>query len=59
MKRKEIKKIAQRIWALEQKIRQGKNVQLAQREIEEIMSILSFEEILELDNYITINFLKT
>ena len=59
MKRKEIKKIAQRIWTLEQKIRQGKNVQLAQREIEEIMSILSFEEILELDDYITTNFLKT
>lgn len=59
MKEKKIKKIAQQILELEQNIRQGKNVQSAKQKIENIMSTLSFEEALELDEYIMINFLKS
>lgn len=59
MKKKTIKKLAQQIWDLEQDLRKGINVQSAQNKIEEIMSTLSFEEVLELDDYITMNFLKS
>lgn len=59
MKKKTIKKLAQQIWDLEQDLQKGINVQSAQNKIEEIMSTLSFEEVLELDDYITMNFLKS
>lgn len=59
MKKKTIKKLAQQIWDLEQDLQKGINVQSAQNKIEKIMSTLSFEEVLELDDYITMNFLKS
>ena len=49
---KELKKIAQRIINLEEQIRLGKDVKSAQNKIQEIMSALSTEEMLMIDDYI-------
>lgn len=49
---KELKKIAQRIINLEEQIRLGKDVKSAQNKIQEIMSALSTEEMLIIDDYI-------
>lgn len=51
-KEKELKKIAQRIINLEEQMRLGKDVKSAQNKIQEIMSALSTEEMLMIDDYI-------
>lgn len=51
-KEKELKKIAQRIINLEEQMRLGKDVKSAQNKIQEIMSALSTEEMLIIDDYI-------
>ena len=49
---KRIRILSQKIYKLEQEISQGKNVKTNQEKIENIMSTLSFAEVIELDNYI-------
>lgn len=49
---KHIKILAQKIVDLESEMRLGKNVQENQKKIENIISSLSFEDIIEVDNYI-------
>ena len=51
-KEKELKKIAQHIINLEEQMRLGKDVKSAQNKIQEIMSALSTEEMLMIDDYI-------
>lgn len=49
---KYIKLVAQKIVEAEKKLLLGKNVQENQQKIEDIMSSLSFEDVLLLDDYI-------
>ena len=48
-----IKFLSEKIVALEKEMRLGKNVQENQDKIENIMSTLSIEEMLQVDDYIT------
>ncbi|MCC8068677.1 MAG: hypothetical protein LIO71_02800 [Ruminococcus sp.] len=48
-----IKFLSEKIVALEKEMRLGKNVQENQDKIENIMSTLSIEEMLQIDDYIT------
>ena len=59
MKRDKKEKIALQIVALENNARLGKNIKEVQNKIEKIMSTLSIEEILEIDDYIISNNLLT
>ena len=52
MKRKEKRTLMRKIVKLEEKLKLDKNNQSIQNQIQEIMSALSLEEILELDDYI-------
>lgn len=52
MKRKEKRTLMRRIIKLEEKLKLDKNNQSIQDQIQEIMSALSLEEMLELDDYI-------
>lgn len=52
MKDKEIKCLSEQIVALEKEMRLGKNVKENQDKIENIMSTLSIEEMLQIDDYI-------
>lgn len=52
MKRKEKRTLMRRIVKLEEKLKLDKNNQSVQNQIQEIMSALSLEEMLELDDYI-------
>jgi hypothetical protein len=49
---KRIIRLANKIAELENEIRQGKNVEAAQSEIEKITATLSFEEMMEIDERI-------
>lgn len=49
---KRITRLANKIAELENEIRQGKNVEAAQSEIEKITATLSFEEMMEIDERI-------
>lgn len=49
---KRIRILSQKIYKLEREISEGKNVKTNQEKIENIMSTLSFAEVIELDNYI-------
>jgi hypothetical protein len=51
-KNKHLKLLAEKIVLLEKELELGKNVKENQAKIEEIILSLSFEEVLELDNYI-------
>jgi hypothetical protein len=51
-KNKHLKLLADKIVLLEKELELGKNVKENQAKIEEIILSLSFEEVLELDNYI-------
>lgn len=50
---KRIKRIAQKIVNLEKELQLGKNVKENQQKIEDIMSSLSVEDMLQIDEYIT------
>lgn len=50
---KRIKRIAQKIVNLEEGLQLGKNVKENQQKIEDIMSSLSVEDMLQIDEYIT------
>lgn len=50
---KRIKRIAQKIVNLEEELQLGKNVKENQQKIEDIMSSLSVEDMLQIDEYIT------
>lgn len=52
---KQLRRIAKEIIFLEKELRLGKNVKENQDKIENIMSALSFEEVLYLDAYIQEN----
>jgi len=52
MNKREQKKIANRVAKLERNISLGKNVKEAQAEIENIMTTLSIEDFIYIDNYI-------
>lgn len=52
MKNKDKKLLAKKIVKLEQRMRQDKTDKSAEQEIEKILSSLSLEDILELDEYI-------
>ena len=52
MKRKEKRTLMRKIVKLEEKLKLDKNNQSIQDQIQEIMSALSLEEMLELDDYI-------
>lgn len=52
MKRKEKRTLMRRIVKLEEKLKLDKSNQSIQDQIQEIMSALSLEEMLELDDYI-------
>ena len=52
MKRKEKRTLMRKIVKLEEKLKLDKNNQSIQNQIQEIMSALSLEEMLELDDYI-------
>ena len=47
-----LKEVANKIYSLELECQEGKNVQENQQKIENIMSSLSFEDVLLLDDYI-------
>ena len=49
---KDMKKIAEKIVELEKEMQLDKNVQKNEKKIENILLSLSFEEVLELDEYI-------
>lgn len=57
MNKREIKKIARQIFELEKNIELGKDVKENMDKIEEIVSHLSFGELIQLDVYITEKFL--
>ena len=50
---KRIKRIAQKIVNLEEELQLGKKVKENQQKIEDIMSSLSVEDMLQIDEYIT------
>lgn len=52
MKKQKLKKMAQKIIDLEKECQQGKNVQENMAEIYNIISALSFEDLLQLDDYL-------
>jgi len=58
MKEKKIKKLAQEIWALEQEMELGRNVQENKEKMYILMSALSLEELVQLDDYIFSQYLK-
>lgn len=55
-KNKKIKQIAEKILKLERECQEGKDVQENMAKIEKITSILSLEDMLEVDDYITKKF---
>lgn len=58
MQRAKLRVIATNIMLCEKEIRQGKNVKENENKIKEYMSILSMEDVLQMDEYIMKNFDK-
>lgn len=58
MQRAKLRVIATNIMLCEKEIRQGKNVKENENKIKEYMSVLSMEDVLEMDEYIMKNFDK-
>lgn len=58
MQRAKLKVIATNIMLCEKEIRQGKNVKENENKIKEYMSVLSMEDVLQMDEYIMKNFDK-
>lgn len=51
-----LKEVANKIYSLELECQEGKNVQENMTKIEEIMSSLSFTEVMQIDEYLTTKF---
>lgn len=58
MQRAKLRVIATNIMLCEKEIRQGKNVKENENKIKEYMSVLSMEDVLQMDEYIMKNFDK-
>lgn len=59
MNKKEKRKIAEKIVKLENQLNLGKDCQSAMEEIQKIVNTLSLEDMLEIDEYITVKKLLT
>ena len=59
MNKKEKRKIAEKIVKLENQLNLDKNCQSAMEEIQKIVNTLSLEDMLEIDEYITVKKLLT